>query len=239
MYIKAVPVPVGHPGIDYLECLGMISGALLPRSYFEIGTNTGLSLNRFTCDAVCVDPEFRIQNDVFRNKTRLSFFQMTSDEFFTRTDLPSILPDGIDVAFLDGMHRFEYLLRDFINTEKFCHERSLVLMHDCLPPTIEMAERYSATQINWAGDVWKLLPILRKYRADLRIKVLDCPPTGLVACTRLDPSSDFLSKSYYQILDEFSSARLDDAMIAELWHMYPTLDTKLLSKSPHDLTMLF
>jgi hypothetical protein len=238
MYTKAGPVPVGHPGIDYFECLGLIATAKEPTSYFEIGTQTGLSLSRFTCDSVCVDPGFRIQTDVFRNKTRLSFFQMTSDAFFACTDLHVIFPRGIDIAFLDGMHRFEYLLRDFMNTERFCHERSLILMHDCLPPTSDMAERYSATQLNWAGDVWKLLPIFKKYRPDLRVNVLDCPPTGLVACTQLSSRSDLLAKAYYEILDEFGSATLDQTMIDALWQMYPTLDTGLLSKSPHDLTML-
>ena len=60
-YTKAGCVAVGHPGIHYLECLEMISTALSPRCYLEIGTNTGLSLRRFACDAaVCIDPHFRV-----------------------------------------------------------------------------------------------------------------------------------------------------------------------------------
>ena len=232
MYIKSNPVEIGHPGIDYLEFLGMVANCLQPESYFEIGTNTGLSLRRFTCDSVCVDPNFEIQGNVFRGKRTLSFFQMTSDEFFARPNVGSVFPNGIGVAFLDGLHRFEYLLRDFMNTERFCHSRSVVLLHDCLPPTLDMAERYSATCINWAGDVWKLLLILQKYRPDLRMRFLDCPPTGLVACTQLDPESTNLSKNYHNILDEFGDIVLDPGTLHDLWQLFPTLDTRLLQQRP-------
>lgn len=236
MYIKQSPVPIGHPGIDYLDALGMISTCLRPQLYFEIGTNTGLSLSRFACNAVCVDPEFKIQNNVFIGKKVLSLFQMTSDEFFVTPNINSLFPNGIGVAFLDGLHRFEYLLNDFINTEKFCNNRSVIVLHDCLPPTSDMADRYSATCINWAGDVWKLPLILKKYRPDIRVIFLDCPPTGLVSCTRLDPGSNILEKNYYDILDEFGDLVLDSGAIHDLWQLFPTLDTRLLHQYPHDLT---
>lgn len=236
MYIKNNPVSIGHPGIDYLEFLGVISNCLQPNLYFEIGTNTGLSLSRFTCDSVCVDPDFKIQNDVFRGKRTVSFFQMTSDEFFARPNIGYLFPNGIGIAFLDGLHRFESLLRDFMHTERYCHGRSVVLLHDCLPPTPDMADRYSATCINWTGDVWKLLLVLKKYRPDLRIIFLDCPPTGIVACTQLDPTSSIIDKNYYRILDEFGSMVLDSGTLQELWQLFPTLDTRLLREKSYDLS---
>jgi hypothetical protein len=238
MYIKAGPIAIGHPGIDVLECLQMISTVLKPKSYFEIGTQTGLTLSKIACDAVCVDPEFRLNVDVLSNKTRLSFFQMTSDRFFVETDLRDIFPAGVDVALLDGLHYFEYLLRDFMNTEKACHALSVILMHDCLPTKPIMAERHLAPQRAWAGDVWKLLPILKKYRPDLRVLMFDCPPTGFVACTQLNPNSNLLGDVYYKILDEFGSKRLDETTMEELWQLYPIVDTKALSQHPYDLTML-
>ena len=186
-------IVVEHPGVSYLDFLEMISNALRPRSYFEIGTETGLTVSKFVCDAVCVDVNFQLRTDVFCSRNRLSFFQMTSDQFFAEVNLRSIFPSGVDVAFLDGMHRFEYMLRDFMNTEKACHARSVILMHDCLPYTPIMAERFPGVRC-WTGDVWKFLPILKKYRPDLRVTVFDCPPTGLVACTQLDPYSDLLEK---------------------------------------------
>lgn len=223
-------------GIDWLVFLKMVATELNPQSYLEIGTETGLSVSQFNCDSVCVDKEFYIREDVCEGKTRLSLFKMTSDRFFAEVNFRTLFPKGVDVALLDGMHRFEYLLRDFMNTEKRCHERSIILMHDCLPATPAMAERCSETRKAWAGDVWKLLPILKKYRPDIRVTVFDCAPTGLVACTGLDPISDVLKSLYYTILDEFGSEKIDELVIEGLWGLYPVVDTKSLR--PHDLTML-
>ena len=159
---------------------------------------------------------------------------MSSDEFFAEYDVRVFFPRGVDIAFLDGMHRFEYLLRDFMNTERCCHDRSLILLHDCLPVNLRMAERkwltdpaeQESTRSWWAGDVWRLLPILKKYRPDLRMRFLDCPPTGLVAVTNLDPRSAVLRRSYYTILDEFSCLDLSSYGLDQLWSLFPTLNSR-------------
>ena len=45
-------------------------------------------------------------------------------------DLRNFLPNGVDFAFLDGMHHFEYLLRDVLNTEKYSRKNSIVAFPD-------------------------------------------------------------------------------------------------------------
>ena len=60
---------------------------------------------------------------------------MTSDEFFAKFDPRDALGSKIDLAFLDGQHLFEYVLRDFMNTEAVCEENSFILLHDCSPST--------------------------------------------------------------------------------------------------------
>ena len=152
--------------------------------------------------------------------------------FFKNYDLRALFPKGFDVAFLDGMHRFEYLLRDFINAERFCHGRSIVFLHDCFPATFRMAERVSIVGEAWTGDVWRILPALKKYRPDLRIVFLDCPPTGLVACTRLDSSSKILSEKFHDIVDEFFHIDLNDFGLETLWRLFPIIDTKKNSREP-------
>ena len=236
MYIKATPVEIGHPGIGYLDFLTLTSKYLVPRLYFEIGTNTGMSLRQFICNSICVDPHFTLQGNVLTSKRCTTFYQMTSDEFF-RTSHREMFTPGIDVAFLDGLHRFEYLLRDFMNTEKYCSDRATVLIHDCLPTSPEMVERHSETCVNWAGDVWKFLFVLKQYREDLVIRVFDCPPTGLVGCTRLDPSNDALKKNYHRILEQFGRMQWE-SNAHELWQLFPVVDTGLLRTRPYDLTLL-
>jgi len=142
------------------------------------------------------------------------------------------------MVFLDGLHRFEFLLRDFINVERFCHKGSIVLLHDCLPYNVEITAR-ALIDGDWAGDVCKILPILKKYRPDLRIHLLDCPPTGLVACTQLDPHSNILAENYYRIVDEFFSYDLTEQSVAELLALFSRVDTRQMMEHPEDLTALF
>lgn len=132
--------------------------------------------------------------------------------FFARFDPKILLQGSIDLAFLDGLHLFEFLLRDFFHLEKFCSKNSVIVMHDCIP-----IDEYICTRAEsdfetrshsnhpewWTGDVWKMLPILRAYRPDLKIYSFDAAPTGLVMITNLDPFSSVLSDNYFDIIEKF------------------------------------
>jgi hypothetical protein len=243
VYLKTA-LPGLHEGMLYTHFFHHLHRTLKPNSYFEIGTEKGTCIEFVTCDVVCVDPCFQIDRDIFKNKSALQMYQMTSDHFFTKPYLANAFPAGPDISFLDGMHRFEYLLRDFSNTEKLCHPRSLIFLHDCLPQNERMTRRVhvngpeeeGGTRFAWTGDVWKLMPILKKYRPDLRVFYLDCPPTGLVAISRIDPSSAVLSQNYFEIVDEFRNLSLDDYGLQNLWDAFPMLDTQALHKNDQDLT---
>jgi hypothetical protein len=195
---------------------------------------------------VCVDPHFKVTQNVLEGRRRAHFFQTTPDDFFSHYSLNTFLPGGVDLAFLDGLHHFEALLRDFMNTERQCHDRSVVLLHDCLPLNERMAERvfrydeteHGSTRQHWTGDVWKLLPIFRKLRPELRVVVFDCGPTGLVACTGLDPYSSVLRDDYQKIVDEYSPLTLGDFGLSRLWMQYPLIDTQQLSANISDLPEL-
>ncbi len=193
---------ISHGGIFYTKMIDILATFLNPRAYFEIGTDAGVSLKAMKCASVAVDPQFRLAENVIGSKPSLHMFQMPSDDFFRDHSPIDYLRRPIELAFLDGMHRFEYLLRDFSNTERYCGKNSIILLHDCLPTTTEMISRVH-TRGAWAGDVWKILPALRKYRPDLQITYLDCPPTGLVAITNLDPDSSTILDGYFSIVREF------------------------------------
>jgi SAM-dependent methyltransferase len=70
------------------------------------------------------------------------------------------------------------------------------------------------------------LPALKKHRPDLRVAFLDCPPTGLVAITNLDPQSAILQQEYRSVLDEFGAVDLSSYGLKRLWSLFPTLDTR-------------
>jgi hypothetical protein len=234
-------------GVPYLDFLSALHTQLAPRSYLEVGTETGASLTAAGCDAIAVDPRFALQAGATGNRKRTFFFQMPSDTFFATENVPGLLGRPVDIAFLDGLHRFEYLLRDLIGTEAACHPRSLILLHDCVPLNPRMALRQyqpgpaseADSMYFWTGDVWKLLPILQQYRPDLRLHVLDCPPTGLVAITRLDPESRVLADSYYDIVDQYAGSVIDENRLRSFWEELKLTDSRPLCTEPDRLTELF
>jgi len=225
-------------GVSYFDFLAALHTHLVPRTYLEVGTESGFSLSVADCDAIAVDPQFQLKVSPTGNRKRTFFFQMPSDTFFATENARELLGRPVDMAFLDGMHRFEFLLRDLIGAEAACHPRSLILLHDCVPLNPDMALR-KHRPVNWTGDVWKLLPILKKYRPDLRLHVLDCPPTGLVAITRVDPASRILADSYYDIVDQHAGSNLDDNGLRSFWEELELTDTQPLYEEPHRLTELF
>lgn len=163
------------------------------------------------------------------NVTEAHLFRATSDDFFP-SDALARLGRKVDFAFLDSMHLFEFLLRDFIGVERGALPGAVVTMRDVVPLNGLMALRdWDFTKTTaWTGDVWKLLPILRKYRPDLRVKVLDCAPTGLALVHGLDPQSEVLSQNYDAILVKWMNVTLDqkwrDYLAAEFPLVTPTQD---------------
>ncbi len=208
-----------HDGDDYSIVLDRMHRFVRPTAYFEIGVADGASLALAKCSSIGIDPRFAIARPVLDGKPSCHFYQMTGDQFFRQYDPKDILKSPIDMAFLDGMHWFEVLLRDFINTEKNCKFNSVILLHDCLPTDEYVGRRdeddrrlrgRSVHPDWWAGDVWKTLAILLKARPDLCFRLFNAPPTGLVAITRLSPSSTLLGDQYFELVDEYKNKTLTD-----------------------------
>jgi hypothetical protein len=208
----------------YLDVLRRAHRALRPRSYFEVGVQFGDTLKLARCPSVAVDPAFQLSPDVLVMNPQARLFEMSSDAFFAAHDPAQVLGRTIDLAFLDGMHAFDFLLRDFIATERFCRPESIILLHDCLPGDDHMtrpdALRLQPGPTNfpdwWTGDVWKMGPVLRAHRPDLQITYLDAKPTGLVAVTNLDPQSRVLQTRYADLVAEWGPVRLAEFGLARL-----------------------
>jgi hypothetical protein len=212
-------------GEAYLAMLGKFHRELRPKAYFEIGTNTGNSLALARCASLAVDPEFILSSSApVSNKPLCALYQITSDDFFATVDPTVVLGRRIDLAFLDGLHLSEFLLRDFLNTERFCRPNSVIVLHDCLPLDHVMAEReWPAADRQdanrkgwWTGDVWRCALLLKRRRPDLRITALDAPPTGLVLVTNLDPNSTLLHEHYSSLVEEMHAISLSELTITGL-----------------------
>lgn len=197
------------PG-HYLQYLPVLHAEIEPEVYLEVGTESGASLSFSRATSIAVDPAFKIDPQAFAGKSQIYLFQQKSDDFFA-SDIMGRLGHKVDLAFLDGMHLFEYLLRDFINTERLMNRDGVIAMHDCVPFTRLAAEREwdPNKTVSWVGDVWKIIPILKIYRPDLRLDVLSLAPSGLVCVRGLNPDNRVLSDNYDRILAEYSDLDLD------------------------------
>ncbi len=177
------------------ELLRSLHELLEPRSYFEIGVNTGRSLTMSRTRSVGVDPFFAINRELHCD---LHLVRASSDEFFARRHPFAHLDEPVvDLAFIDGMHLSEYALRDLINTERYTRSTSVIVMDDMLPRTVEEADRtFPRRRRAWAGDVYKVVPVLRSLRPDLICLEVDTHPTGVAVILLPDPRSRVLLKAY-------------------------------------------
>jgi hypothetical protein len=171
-----------------------------PRSYLEIGVNHGESLTLSRTRTIGVDPDFRINVEL---ECELRLVKATSDDFFARDNAVSWFPEGtVDLAFIDGMHLFEFALRDFINLEKLTQPGSVVVFDDVLPRNNEEASRVRRTRF-WAGDVYKVGLALQQFRPDLLLVPVDTFPTGLLLVVGLDPMNRVLEDNYDDVVATF------------------------------------
>lgn len=184
----------------YVDFLELAHRRLNPATYLEIGIRTGRSLGRSRCRSVGVDPAFAIKEELHCD---VSLFRTTSDEYFSRPD--PLEPTGgtpFDLAFIDGLHFFEFALRDFINTERYSSTRGVIFFDDMMPNSVDEAARLKHT-LFWTGDVYSMVEVLRRYRPDLTVLTIDVRPTGLLLVTGLDPDNTTLSDHYTEILAEY------------------------------------
>lgn len=153
------------------EFLTQLHKLLKPKTYLEIGVQHGWSLDLAHAAevAIGVDPQ-----PLVPEKGNQAIYPISSDDFFG--DLGPQIPP-IDFAFIDGMHLFEYALRDFMGVLPYLHSRSVVVFDDVLPRNQEEAARIQCPG-DWTGDVWKLGATLPKYRPDLIFHLANTTPTG-------------------------------------------------------------
>lgn len=154
--------------------------------YLEVGVQYGASLDlaKEAEVAIGIDPL-----PLTSPKGNQVLFAMTSDHYFEYVNY-SLVP--VDLAFIDGMHLYEYALRDFANIERISTHRSVIVFDDILPYNQAIAAREQPPG-DWTGDVWKVYYLLKQHRPDLDLTLVDLFPTGALMVTNLDPGNMTLS----------------------------------------------
>ena len=108
-------------------------------SYLEIGCFKDENFNKIKIlNKIGVDP---ISGGTHR---------MTSDDFFLANN------DFFDLIFIDGLHTYDQVKKDILNSLNILKDGGIILIHDCLPRKIfyQTPKRMSFT---WNGDVWKAI----------------------------------------------------------------------------------
>ena len=200
------------------DFLRELHGLTKPRNYLEIGVNDGKSLALSRVPTIGVDPAFKVTVPIHCD---IQLVKATSDAFFARADPIRHLRSGrnplrnmrrgrslfghwsgsttLDLAFVDGLHVFEFALRDFMNVERFSRWSTVIVFDDMLPRNVDEAARDRHTG-EWAGDVYKVIPVLRSYRPDLVAIPVDTTPTGVLVVLGADPTNTVLREHYDEIV---------------------------------------
>jgi len=196
-------------GIHYIELLSELHNKLDPRGYLEVGVRAGRSLSAAKCPTIAIDPA---PAPSFVPPSNVEFHNKTSDQFFREED--NHFADGppIDLAFIDGMHLFEYALRDFMEIERRSQPGTVIVVDDVFPNHPRQATRNRTTQV-WTGDIWKLYHLLEKARPDLVLIPIDTTPTGSLVVTALDAGNNVLWDRYNPLVRQFQE--LGDSNLPE------------------------
>lgn len=193
-----------EPGsLDYRTLLAQLHDIIRPEIYAEIGVAFGRSLAISRAKSVGIDPGFTLPAEALANKPWIKLFHMTSDDFFAQYRREHVLDGGaLDLSFLDGLHLFEQVLRDFYHLESWSSPGGVIAIHDVLPRAVAWAAREPLPG-EWTGDVWRIVPCLQRYRPDLMLRLVDAPPSGVLLVSRLDPANTVLADHETHIRHQF------------------------------------
>lgn len=110
--------------------------------------------------------------------TRLPSFHGTSDEFFT------INKQTYSCVFIDGLHEYDQVKKDFENSLACLNEGGIILIHDTNPEKEEFARvPRNGLRGRWNGDVWRILGDLSNW-PDIDYRTLKSDPNGLTIVKR-------------------------------------------------------
>lgn len=171
--------------LNRYEMLTKLHELINPRSYLEIGVQTGASLHLAlgARQVVGVDPDYSLLTyDV--NQPHVHLVETTSDVFFTEEYSPSFVDpetgeSTLDLVFIDGMHRVENVARDLFNAAELSHLNTVLVLDDVLPRNNVEAGR-DMIPGDWTGDVYKIIRVLRQADYRSRFWLVDTFPTGML-----------------------------------------------------------
>lgn len=166
--------------------LNKLASALKVGRYLEIGVETGITFHQVDCQLKTgVDPKFLFdlaRSEELNRHGICEYHEVASDVFFSGRDRGG---ERYDLIFIDGLHHFDQVMRDFIHSTAHAHPRTVFLIDDTLPcdvfsamrdqqQALELRSRYSlGFQGNaWHGDVYLFVLLLPVYFPGYRFRTI-------------------------------------------------------------------
>ena len=114
------------------------------KNYLEIG-----------CDKNQLFSKVNINNKIGVDPVSGGNVRKTSDDFFKENK------STFDIVFIDGLHTYEQVKKDILNSVNCLLNEGIILVHDCMPDSLgkQAVPRY---KMQWNGDVWKAIVDLRQ-----------------------------------------------------------------------------
>jgi Methyltransferase domain len=129
-------------------------------AYLEIGCNSDFLFNSVP-----------VQNKVGVDPNLGGNMRKTSDDFFKENK------SHFDVIFIDGLHTYEQVRRDVVNSLNSLNKGGWIALHDMLPR--DWIEQHvpivSFSRGSWTGDVWKVaFELSQTAGIEFKILKIDC-----------------------------------------------------------------
>ncbi len=161
-------------------------------SYLEIGCDDNKLFSKINIsEKIGVDP---VSGGNYKGK---------SDDFFGQNI------KKFDLIFIDGLHEYDQVRKDILNSIKFLNNDGFILVHDCLPRSLS-AQAVPRYRNIWNGDVWKAIVEFRTYP---NLEIFTCLADEGIAIIQVKKNSqelklkkniiDLKFKDYYFNYKEF------------------------------------
>jgi hypothetical protein len=161
------------------------------KTYLEIGVNTQ-SQPGYNWVGVDIPVKHGVDPNVDTT------YRMTSDEFFDNH-----ISQKYDIIFIDGLHLFEQVYRDIINSLNHLVDGGIIVVHDCNPIT-EITQRRERASDSWHGDVWKSIVKLRIEDPNIDICTVDT-----------DEGCGIIKKGFQELLKISEGTNINDYSFLE------------------------
>jgi len=140
----------------------------------------------------------------------------TSDDFFQQNK------SKFDVVFIDGLHTYEQVRKDVINSIKCLKDNGWVALHDMLPRDWIEQHIPIVTRHVWTGDVWKVaFELSQTDGIDFKILKIDYG-VGVFRVLKQDVvlkelSDDLRDKEFSYYYDNIKALPITDWKEAQQW----------------------